>query len=142
MKHLRRFDESLKDELQDFCDTHLAYLIDDGFKVRISKFEGDDFHQIMIGTVNQLNSLWSEMKDQVLSFLHFLLKDYELYWDEYFNAEPAMGIVYRGSSGIKQEELKLDELDDLPDDTKISTLFIRVVRKEDKNVKKAWFRNF
>jgi hypothetical protein len=35
MKHLRRFDESLKDELQDFCDTHLAYLIDEGFKVRI-----------------------------------------------------------------------------------------------------------
>jgi hypothetical protein len=146
MKHLRRFDESLKDELQDFCDTNLAYLIDEGFKVRISKFEGDDFHQIMIGYATDgsgygvNNSLWSEMKDQVLPFLHFLFKDYELYWDN--GVEPAMGIVYRGSSGIKQEELKLDEVDDLPDDTKISTLFIRVVKKEDKEVKKAWFRNF
>jgi hypothetical protein len=146
MKHLRRFDESLKDELQGFCDTNLAYLIDEGFKVRISKFEGDDFHQIMIGYATDgsgygvNNSLWSEMKDQVLPFLHFLFKDYELYWDN--GVEPAMGIVYRGSSGIKQEELKLDEVDDLPDDTKISTLFIRVVKKEDKEVKKAWFRNF
>ena len=136
MKHLRRFDESLKDELLDFCETNLAYLIDDGFKVRISKFEGDDFHQIMIGTVNQLNSLWSHMKDQVLPFLHFLFKDYELYYD---NWEPAMGIVYYGDSGIKQRELKLNEMDSLPDNTEISTLFIRVVRKEDKNVKKAWF---
>jgi len=140
MKHLRRFDESLKDELQDFCETNLAYLIDEGFRVSISKFEGDDYHQIMIGNVNQLNSLWSQMKDQVLPFLHFLFKDYELYYDN--NAEPAMGIVYHGGSGIKQRELKLNEMDSLPDNTEIGTLYIRVIRKEDKNVKKAWFRNF
>jgi hypothetical protein len=156
MKHLRRFsamhslleqsNESLKEELQDFCDTHLAYLIDEGFKVRISKFEGDDYHQIMLGCATDgsgygnNNRLWSEMKDQVLPFLHFLFKDYELYYDN--NAEPAMGIVYRGSSGIKQEELKLDQVDDLPDNTEISTLFIRVVKKEDKEVKKSPFRNF
>ena len=140
MKHLRRFDESLKDELQDFCETNLAYLIDEGFRIRISKFEGDDYHQIMIGTVNQLNSLWSHMKDQVLPFLHFLFKDYELYCDN--NAEPAMGIVYRSGPHIKQKELKLDEIDDLPDNTEIATLYIRIIRKEDNNVKKAWFRNF
>lgn len=147
MEHLRRFDESLKDELQDFCETNLAYLIDEGFMVRISKFEGDDYHQIMIGYGNE-NRLWSEMKDQILPFLHFLFKDYELYYDN--NAEPAMGIVFHGgdvsfvnrSSGIKQRELKLNEMDSLPDNTEISTLFIRVVKKEDKNIKKAWFRNF
>ena len=140
MKHLRRFDESLKDELQDFCETNLAYLIDEGFRVSISKFEGYDYHQIMIGNVNQLNSLWSQMKDQVLPFLHFLFKDYELYYDN--NAEPAMGIVYHGGLGINQQELKLDEMYSLPDNTEIGTLYIRVIRKEDKNVKKAWFRNF
>jgi hypothetical protein len=151
MKHLRRFNESLKDELQDFCDTHLAYLIDEGFKVRISKFEGDDFHQIMIGYATDgsgygsNNSLWSEMKDQILPFLHFLLKDYELYYDN--DSEPAMGIIYNGrnlygETWNKQEELKLDQVDDLPDNKEIATLFIRVVKKEDKEVKKAWFRNF
>jgi hypothetical protein len=145
MKHLRRFDESLKDELQDFCDTNLAYLIDEGFKVRISKFEGDNYHQIMIGTPESSNSLWSQMKDQVLPFLHFLLKDYELYYDN--GSEPAMGIIYHGKNLYgetwnKQEELKLNQLDDLPDNKEIATLFIRVVRKEDKEVKKAWFRNF
>jgi hypothetical protein len=144
MKHLRRFNESLKEELQDFCDTHLAYLIDEGFKVRISKFEGDDFHQIMIGTSDPSNSLWSEMKDQVLPFLYFLLKDYELYWDN--GSEPAMGIIYNGKNLYgetwnKQEELKLNQLDDLPDNKEIATLFIRVVKKGEK-VEKAWFRNF
>lgn len=145
MKHLRRFNEGLKQELKDFCETHLAYLIDEGFRVAISKFEGDDYHQIMLGYATDgsgygnNNRLWSQMKDHVLPFLHFLFKYYELYYD---NTEPAMGIVYRSNSGIKQEELKLDQVDDLPDDTEISTLFIRVVKKEDKEVKKAWFRNF
>jgi hypothetical protein len=34
MKHLRRFNESLnKEELQDFCDTYLAYLLDEDFSI-------------------------------------------------------------------------------------------------------------
>jgi hypothetical protein len=139
MKHLRRFNESLKEQLQDFCETNLAYLIDEGFKVRISKFEGDDFHQIMIGCGNE-NRLWSEMKDQVLPFLHFLFKDYELYYDN--GVEPAMGIIFHFMTSLRQMNLTLDKINDLPDNTEVSTLFIRVVKKEDKEVKKAWFRNF
>jgi hypothetical protein len=138
MKHLRRFNESLKEQLQDFCETNLAYLIDEGFRVSISKFDGDDYHQIMIG-LNE-NRLWSEMKDQVLPFLHFLFKDYELYYDN--GVEPAMGILYYFMGSLRQMYLTFDKINDLPDDTEVSTLFIRVVKKEDKEVKKAWFRNF
>lgn len=151
MKHLRKFNEGLKEELQDFCETYLAYLIDEGFKVRISKFEGDDFHQIMLGYATDgsgygsNNRLWSEMKDQVLPFLHFLFKDYELYWDN--GVEAPMGIIYHlmggsGTSGsLRQSSLTLKQINDLPDDTEISTLFIRVIKKGEK-VEKAWFRNF
>ena len=37
MKHLRRFNESVnkEEELQDFCETYLAYLLDDGFEVSV-----------------------------------------------------------------------------------------------------------
>ena len=139
MKHLRSFNESLKEELLDFCETYLAYLIDEGFKVRISKFEGDDFHQIMLGTSEQANFLWSEVKDQVLPFLHFLFKDYELYWDNV--AEAPMGIVYYFMGSIKQKPLTLNQINDLPDDYEMATLYIRVVKKGEK-VEKAWFRNF
>lgn len=32
MKHLKRFNEDLDDGgLKDFCETYLAYLLDDGF---------------------------------------------------------------------------------------------------------------
>jgi hypothetical protein len=138
MKHLRRFNESLKEDLQDFCETYLAYLIDEGFKVRISKFEGDDYH-IMIGTSKQANFLWSEVKDQVLPFLHFLFKDYELYWDN--GAEAPMGIVYYIMGSIKQKPLTLEQVNNLPDNYEMATLYIRVVKKVEK-VEKATFRNF
>ena len=145
MKHLRRFDESLKEELLDFCETSLAYLLDNGFKVAISKFEGDDFHQIMIGYstdgsgYGSNNRLWLEMKDHVLPFLHFLFKDYELYWDN--GVETPMGIIYHLMGSLRQRSLTLKQINDLPDDTEISTLFIRVVKKGEK-VEKAWFRSF
>lgn len=127
MKHLRSFNESLKEELQDFCETYLAYLIDEDFKIRISKFDGDDYHQIMIGTSEQANFLWSEVKDQVLPFLHFLFKDYELYWDN--GVEAPMGCVYYFMGSIKQKPLTLVQISNLPDDYEMATLYIRVVRK-------------
>lgn len=143
MKHLRSFNESLKEELLDFCETNLAYLVDDGFRIYVSKFEGDDFHQIMIGVISNNgyanNRLWLDMKNHILPFLHFLFKDYELYYDN--DVEPAMGIVFHGGSGIKQKPLTLNQINDLPDDTEIATLYIRVVKKGEK-VEKAWFRNF
>ncbi len=138
MKHLRKFNESLKDELQDFCETNLAYLIDKGFVIRISKFKGDDFHQIIIGTPHNymLNRLWFEMKDHILPFLHFLFKDYESYWDN--GVEPPMGILsVRGRTvdrdrSIKQTAVTLEQLNELPDNTEISSLFIRVVKRGSK----------
>jgi hypothetical protein len=143
MKHLRRFNESLKDELQDFCETNLAYLIDEGFRIYVWKFEGDDFHQIMIGVISNNgysnNRLWLDMKNHVLPFLHFLFKDYELYYDN--GVEPAMGIVFHGGSGIKQKTLTLNQINELPDDTEIATLYIKVIKKGER-VEKAWFRNF
>ena len=39
MKYLKRFFESFEENvLQDFCETHLAYLLDDGYELYI----GDD----------------------------------------------------------------------------------------------------
>lgn len=132
MKHLRRFNENLKGQLQDFCETHLAYLIDDNFSVSISKFKGDDFHQIMLQ--RNFMFIWSDVKDYFLPFLHFLFKDYELYYIERPNSvvESAMGIVYHTKINIMVKGLELDEFNNLPDDTEISTLYIRVVKKNKK----------
>lgn len=40
MKHLKKFNESLQpdevNELKEFCETSLAYLLDDGYNVSLS----------------------------------------------------------------------------------------------------------
>jgi hypothetical protein len=53
--------------------------------------------------------------------------------------EAPMGIVFYSGSGLKQQELTLDEINNLPDNTEISTLYIRVIKKEDKKNNKSWF---
>jgi phage gp46-like protein len=31
MKHIRKFNESISTDIQEFCNNNLAYLIDDGY---------------------------------------------------------------------------------------------------------------
>ena len=41
MKHLKRFNESVtQEDLQDFCESSLAYLMDEGFTIKI--YDGDE----------------------------------------------------------------------------------------------------
>lgn len=83
MKHLRGFNESLnKEELQDFCETYLAYLLDDGFEVSIqhmysTKEYKHDYHFITINKVSN-NFKWEEIKDQFIPFISVLSKEYKL----------------------------------------------------------------
>jgi hypothetical protein len=32
MKYIRKFNESISTDIQEFCNNNLAYLIDDGYK--------------------------------------------------------------------------------------------------------------
>jgi hypothetical protein len=34
MKHIRKFNESISTDIQEFCNNNLAYLIDDGYRIR------------------------------------------------------------------------------------------------------------
>jgi len=33
MKHIKRFNESVEQRIQDQCEAHLAYLLDEGYEV-------------------------------------------------------------------------------------------------------------
>jgi hypothetical protein len=91
MKHLRKFNESIdENELRDFCEINLAYLLDDGFEIMISgnNFSGDSFKSIKItnprslddrqdGTVNYFK--WNDIKDHFIPFFTRLLNQYSLY---------------------------------------------------------------
>ena len=82
MRHLKRFNESLgkvfKDELKDFCETNLAYLLDDDVRVHVDSLNG-----IVVRIVFDQTKTWDEVKDQIIPFLIRLNNKYEI--DKFFS---------------------------------------------------------
>ena len=93
MKHLRKFNESLnKEELQDFCDTYLAYLLDEDFSIEYlgkkSNKDLDDSEIISLKKGYRTDSMaiadpslmfsWDEIKDHFIPFIHMLSKQYTI----------------------------------------------------------------
>jgi hypothetical protein len=82
MKHLvrstlyggkvRRFNESVnKEELQDFCETYLAYLLDnDDFKIKASIY--------YVEFENQKGFKWDQIKNFFIPFLVHLNNKYDI----------------------------------------------------------------
>lgn len=108
MKHLRRFNESYTqkdlDELKEFCDDHLSYLIDEDYNVSVGDFETEvgDVLQVVVrppkvtrplGIFKRLSGSFSRdeeevgtpfshFKDRLIPFVYMLLKDYRLLTNE------------------------------------------------------------
>lgn len=95
MKHLKKFNESLQldevNELKEFCETSLAYLIDEGFEVSCRDESSTNFvgkrqtqeDLIMITlylpNVPRLEQFdWNDVKDYYIPFLQLLSRRYEL----------------------------------------------------------------
>jgi len=124
MKHLKRFNESLelkflpgvkaltpeeislnKEELRDFCETHLAYLLDEGFELKIyggSQLTSNDNvikqNPFQISLVKQDQSIfsWHDIIDQFLPFLKFLKDNYNLE-----KVDPSSTVPYHRKADIK-----------------------------------------
>ena len=88
MKHLKKFNESMnKEGLQDFCDTYLAYLLDDGYSIEASEI-GFGEYVLVLRNGKRLDNVpvdspeflftWDEIKDQFIPFLHMLSKQYTI----------------------------------------------------------------
>jgi hypothetical protein len=81
MKYLKPFNESqdnFKEELQDFCESNLAYLIDEGLDISVwapTKF----FKGFKLTLVLDDNPrLWNDIKDHMIPFLTRLSNQYEI----------------------------------------------------------------
>ena len=79
MKHIKPFNENVDSfELKDFCETNLAYLIDEGTEVDITNtglFNGIGLYEIRI-TSNYKE--WSSIKDHMIPFLTRLQNKYNI----------------------------------------------------------------
>jgi hypothetical protein len=95
MKYLKRFNEGnitpeltteMVDELRSFCRDHLAYLIDEDFKVQVVPlFNGTScdisfFKEEKLSNFNSYDSEvdWSSIKDHFIPFLYMLNKEYRI----------------------------------------------------------------
>ena len=86
MRYLKRYNESVsKEDLQDFCESSLAYLMDEGFTIKI--FSSDDpYTSLPKGQFNiwlQKDNAksffkWDEVKDYYIPFLQLLSNRYDI----------------------------------------------------------------
>ena len=88
MRHLKRFNESQeeldlqKEELRDFCETYLAYLLDKGFELKI--YGGSQLtsevtpFQILLIKEDQSIFFWQDMINEFLPFLRLLKDNYNI----------------------------------------------------------------
>lgn len=86
MRFLRKFNESLegKEELQDFCEMNLAYLLDEGFFIDISLQGGTYIIILRKQSITNRYGVttpyfrWSDIKDHYIPFIERIQKKYEL----------------------------------------------------------------
>jgi hypothetical protein len=105
MKHLKRFNESLtQEELQDFCESSLAYVIDEGFTVKIYGRELSEDRRRGYIPYGQFNIWlhkdnakeffkWDDVKDYYIPFLQLLSNRYEIY--HFDSNQPEIRFRYR-----------------------------------------------
>jgi hypothetical protein len=92
MKYLKSIFEAAgeKVELQDFCEMYLAYLIDDGFKVEVSRTSGfKDTLTIKIIAEKGTSTSWDDIKDKLIPFFSMLVKNYNIGADHGTNCHPS-----------------------------------------------------
>lgn len=80
MKHLKRFNENkenFKEDLQEFCEKNLAYLLDDAVLSIVERPGGYEELLLLRIKLNEPKT-WLEIKDDIIPFLTLLNEKYEI----------------------------------------------------------------
>lgn len=87
MRYLKTFESvDIENDLRDFCETYLAYLLDGDFELSVHFFVKKQGYSRNCYNINlvKLNDYvatgftWNEVKDSYIPFLHMLDKQYEI----------------------------------------------------------------
>ena len=96
MKHLKKFNESFeqqmaREELQDFSETHLAYLLDDGYEIYVKEDRDSLLFALTIpsdiSTEEDYDAgefKWNDIKDHFIPFLIRLNNKYSVGIAQFF----------------------------------------------------------
>ena len=100
MKHLRGFNESsaglTQEEIKDFCEINLAYLLDDGMDILMDEYNiVDKFgYEVILSLKDVDNKRWIDIKDQVIPFLIRLKNEYDLKTFDWVTDLPTADIIF------------------------------------------------
>ena len=109
MKYLKPFNEAtdnFKEELKDFCETNLAYLLDDG-RLLIEDSR-DNLVRIQLDFDRYKD--WNEIKDHIIPFLIRLTNKYEVVQKNTENVD--VYIFTRKNGGGLETEFRITDLID------------------------------
>lgn len=78
MKYIKLFEDLFEDNLQDFCDTYLAYLKDEGFNIYINPMGNRTETTIYLRDFRYGGNPfeWDNVKDHIIPFLEMLRRNY------------------------------------------------------------------
>lgn len=87
MIYLKSFNESVDyNELKEFCEMNLAYLLDQGFDVLVTLLNTNNYSvEIRKSNIDDIWFNWNDVKDYIIPFLIRLKSEYEIKGD-YHNA--------------------------------------------------------
>ena len=142
MKHLKPFNESInKDDMQEFCEMNLAYLMDEGLQVSVSQhyipslngnpdymFGATNFSLLYgIATRQKITkvelsfpeeTLWLQIKDHIMPFLHRISNGYTLDpIHKYLKDTNKLFEVQmpNGTNAFSKYNMSYDQLEQLPE---------------------------
>lgn len=132
MKYLRKYNESFSDDLKEFCEIHLSYLMDLGFKVDITPKpwittgEGNYYslHKLSISKNGEFFS-WNDIRDEFIPFYEMLKSNYDLLYiydvNVSFTSDEKWAVKFNfGYTASKSSHCLLDsQLRTLDSDSKI-----------------------
>ena len=135
MKHLKGFNESLTadevEELKEFCEINLAYLLDEDFIVDIDSRFGTTGN-VSFNLKRELGFTWNEISDHFIPFLQRLSNKYVII-DRIMISFQGTGIRYNvacANTETRVESLINNDIGTiLPSETLIRRIFIRIVDK-------------
>ena len=90
MIYLKRYNESFRapssfrEEIQEFCENCLAYLIDEDFRIQTNLWDLDPVSVSFVlirrfsGKIEPILFSWDDVKDYYIPFLQMLLKKYNV----------------------------------------------------------------
>lgn len=101
MRYIKRYNEdnsaSLDEqELQEFCELNLAFLVDEGLKVIVDDLPVNDFGYRVVLSFRAIGGMrWNEIKDHMIPFLIRLKREYDLKIFDWVSSSPEADIVFQ-----------------------------------------------